>query len=146
LLCVIVMNCRRILLVSFTSTNISSKKLIVDADVVLATYQDVKDYIRLNLLLTDDFNIEVLNTHRGIYENLLLTSCLRWESGFLPLLVSNLYVNRNEDYNIDSNDRSNNQRLAIKGRLFDINHGLSIRNHTIKINENISSSTAHLGK
>lgn len=133
------MSCRRILLVNFTSTDLSTKKFIVDSGIIFKTYQDIKDYIKLKLvLLSDDvtFNIEVLNSQRGLYESVSLSSYFVWESGFLSILISNVLFN--------NNSTSNSQRLAIKGRLFDINTNfLTIQKHVIRINEGIS--TAHLG-
>jgi len=137
------MHCRRILLINFTSTDISTKKFIVDDDIIFKTYQDIKDFIKLKLVLSADmtFNIEVINTHRGVYENVMMTSIVTWKSGFLSLLISD--INNNDNNNTNNNNNNNSQRLAIKGRLFDINHGLTVNNQLIKINEGISS--AHLG-
>ena len=134
------MSCRRILLVNFTSTDLSTKKFIVDSGIIFIKYQDIKDYVKLKLVLfSDDFNIEVLNSQRGIYESVSLSSYFIWESGFLSILISNIIFDNNAN-----NSTSNSQRLAIKGRLFDINTNiLTIQKHVIRINEGIS--TAHLG-
>lgn len=134
------MSCRRILLVNFTSTDLSTKKAIVDSGIIFIKYQDLKEYIKLKLvLLSDDFDIEVLNSQRGIYESISLSSDFIWKSGFLSILISNIMFNNNAN-----NSTSNSQRLAIKGRLFDINTNiLTIQKHVIRINEGIS--TAHLG-
>jgi len=134
------MSCRRILLVNFTSTDLSTKKVIVDSGIIFIKYQDLKEYIKLKLvLLSDDFNIEVLNSQRGIYESISLSSDFIWKSGFLSILISNIMFNNNAN-----NSTSNSHRLAIKGRLFDINTNiLTIQKHLIRINEGIS--TAHLG-
>ena len=135
------MSCRRILLVNFTSTDLSSKKFIVDNGIIFKTYQDIKDYIKLKLVfLSDDvtFNIEVLNSNHGLYESVSLSSYSTWETGFLSILISNII------YHNSNNNTINSPRLAIKGRLFDINtNGLTIHKQVIKINEGIS--TAHLG-
>lgn len=139
------MSSRRVLLVNFTSTDLSTKKFIVENGIVFITYQDIKDYIRLNLVLLSgdvSFDIEVLNSHRGLYESVSLSSYLPWESGFLSILISNIISNSNDNVNL--NVSLNSQRLAIKGRLFDINtNSLIINKQVIKINEGIS--TAHLG-